>query len=251
MKEKGIYEYKYKDWKIYTIDKNYYNIAESIIEKKITVEKIIKDTHRNTVKIIEFNEKKYICKEIKSEIVIPQRKIQTLWKKGEALTTLLNGKKVIDSGIKEIAMPLIAIIKKDFFIVQSYLVVEYIENIGLSNLEDIDKVVDIIKKIHRIGRYHGDCNTSNFIKDNDNNIYTIDTQLKKSFFFGFNQWYDILNLKEDLLVCKLKYDVTKKFKVIYNIGYFLAAFLKSIKKLKIISIVRRQKKNLRKKGWKI
>ena len=167
------------------------------------------------------------------------------------MTTLLNGKKVIDSGIKEIAMPLIAIIKKDFFIVQSYLVVEYIENIGVSNLEDIDKVVDIIKKIHRIGRYHGDCNTSNFIKDNDNNIYTIDTQLKKSFFFGFNQWYDILNLKEDLLVCKLKYDVTKKFKVIYNIGYFLAAFLKSIKKLKIISIIRRQKKNLRKKGWKI
>ena len=117
--------------------------------------------------------------------------------------------------------------------------------------EDIDKVIKIIKKVHNIGRYHGDLNTSNFIKINDG-LKIIDTQMKKEKFWNFKKVYDILTLKEDLLVLELKYEIEKKY--ILNkksLSFILANFLKKTKKLKFVEAFRNLKKDLRKKGWKI
>ena len=128
---------------------------------------------------------------------------------------------------------------------------EYIEGNILRTKEDIDKVIEIIKKVHNIGRYHGDLNTSNFIKINDG-LKIIDTQMKKEEFWNFKKVYDILTLKEDLLVLELKYDIEKKY--ILNkksLSFILANFLKKTKKLKFVEAFRNLKKNLRKKGWKI
>ena len=128
---------------------------------------------------------------------------------------------------------------------------EYIEGNILRTEEDIDKVIEIIKKIHNKGRYHGDLNTSNFIKINDG-LKIIDTQMKKEKFWNFKKVYDILTLKEDLLVLELKYDIEKKY--ILNkksLSFILANFLKKIKKLKFVEAFRNLKKDLRKKGWKI
>ena len=128
---------------------------------------------------------------------------------------------------------------------------EYIEGNILRTEEDIDKVIKIIKKVHNIGRYHGDLNTSNFIKINDG-LKIIDTQMKKEKFWNFKKVYDILTLKEDLLVLELKYEVEKKY--ILNkksLSFILANFLKKTKKLKFVEAFRNLKKDLRKKGWKI
>ena len=128
---------------------------------------------------------------------------------------------------------------------------EYIEGDILRTEEDIDKVIKIIKKVHNIGRYHGDLNTSNFIKINDG-LKIIDTQMKKEKFWNFKKVYDILTLKEDLLVLELKYEVEKKY--ILNkksLSFILANFLKKTKKLKFVEAFRNLKKDLRKKGWKI
>ena len=128
---------------------------------------------------------------------------------------------------------------------------EYIEGNILRTEEDIDKVIKIIKKVHNIGRYHGDLNTSNFIKINDE-LKIIDTQMKKEKFWNFKKVYDILTLKEDLLVLELKYDIEKKY--ILNkksLSFILANFLKKTKKLKFVEAFRKLKKDLRKKGWKI
>ena len=128
---------------------------------------------------------------------------------------------------------------------------EYIEGNILRTEEDIDKVIEIIKKVHNIGRYHGDLNTSNFIKINDG-LKIIDTQMKKEKFWNFKKVYDILTLKEDLLVLELKYDIEKKY--ILNkksLSFILANFLKKTKKLKFVEAFRKLKKDLRKKGWKI
>ena len=128
---------------------------------------------------------------------------------------------------------------------------EYIEGDILRTEEDIDKVIKIIKKVHNIGRYHGDLNTSNFIKINDG-LKIIDTQMKKEKFWNFKKVYDILTLKEDLLVLELKYEVEKKY--ILNkksLSFILEKIKKKTKKLKFVEAFRNLKKDLRKKGWKI
>lgn len=245
-------EKEYKKWKIYSalflIDSS---IGEKIIDKDFKVISILKDTKRNYVAIVEIENKKFILKEFRSEVIIPQRKMMTFFKDGEALTTLKNGIEAIEEGIDELVKPLIALVKRKRLIKQSYLLMEYIEGNKIKTEEDIKKIVEIIKKIHNLGRYHGDLNTSNFIKK-DGKIKMIDTQMKKEKFCYLKRIRDFLVLKEDLLVLELGIDLEKKYPEILKVkGYYLAKMLRKLKKLKIIEYIRAKKKNLRKKGWKI
>lgn len=244
---------KYKEWNIYypNNEDELINLGKSVIDNNYFIEKILKDGKRNYVAIISIDGKKYILKEFRSEIIIPQRKIQTYFKKGEALTTLENGLESIEQGIFELVKPITAIVKKKKTIEKSYLLMEYLLGQQLQMTEDIDKVIEIIKKVHKINRYHGDLNTSNFIKI-DNEIKMLDTQMKKETFFSFKKYYDILTLKEDLLVISLNYDVESNYKIRkLAVSFILAFLLKKLKKLKIVNIIRKLKKDLREKGWKI
>lgn len=244
---------KYKKWNIYypKNENEIIDLGKSIIDNNYFVEKVLKEGKRNYVAIISIDDKKYILKEFRSEIIIPQRKIQTYFKKGEALTTLENGLESIEQGIFELAKPITAIVKKEKTIEKSYLLMEYLLGRVLKTNEDVDEVIEIIKKVHKINRYHGDLNTSNFIKTDDG-IKILDTQMKKEKFFSFKKYYDILTLKEDLLVISLDYDVESNYKMKKQTLSFLFAFLlKKLKKLKIINIIRKLKKDLREKGWKI
>lgn len=244
---------KYKEWNIYypNNEDELINLGKSIIDNNYFIEKVLKEGKRNYVAIISINDKKYILKEFKSEIIIPQRKIQTYFKKGEALTTLENGLESIEQGIFELVKPITAIVKKKKTIEKSYLLMEYLLGETLKTKEDIGKVIEIIKKIHKINRYHGDLNTSNFIRTN-RGIKILDTQMKKETFFSFKKYYDILTLKEDLLVISLNYDVESNYKMKKLTISFISAFLlKKLKKLKIVNIIRKLKKDLREKGWKI
>ena len=244
---------KYKEWNIYypNNEDELINLGKSVIDNNYFIEKILKDGKRNYVAIISIDGKKYILKEFRSEIIIPQRKIQTYFKKGEALTTLENGLESIEQGIFELVKPITAIVKKKKSIEKSYLLMEYLLGQQLQMTEDIDKVIEIIKKVHKINRYHGDLNTSNFIKI-DNEIKMLDTQMKKETFFSFKKYYDILTLKEDLLVISLNYDVESNYKIRkLAVSFILAFLLKKLKKLKIVNIIRKLKKDLREKGWKI
>ena len=76
--------------------------------------------------------------------------------------------------------------------------------------------------------------------------------MKKGMFFSFKKYYDILTLKEDLLVINLKYNVEENYKINkFRLSFVLAFLIKRLKKLKIINIMRKYKKDLREKGWKI
>ena len=69
---------------------------------------------------------------------------------------------------------------------------------------------------------------------------------------NFKKWYDIFTLEEDLLVLSLHYKIKEKYNFLKkDIGYYTALFLKKLKRLKIINMIRKIKKDLRKKGWKI
>lgn len=248
-----IKKYLYKEYKIYFPEEKLEReeLGKSIIDNNFKTIKILKDTKRNYVAIIEIENKKYILKEFRSEVVIPQRKIQTFLKIGEALRTLINGLSAIEEGIDELVEPLLAIVKKKIFIEKSFLLMEYIDGDILRTKEDIDKVIEIIKKVHGLGRYHGDLNTSNFIKVNDS-LKIIDTQMKKEKIWNFKKIYNIFTLKEDLLVKMLNYHIKNNY-VIENkrISYMFVFIVKKIKRSNLIEKFREFKKKMRKKGWKI
>ncbi|MGL5052264.1 MAG: lipopolysaccharide core heptose(II) kinase RfaY, partial [Cetobacterium sp.] len=91
---------------------------------------------------------------------------------------------------------------------------------------------------------------SNFIKAEDS-IKIIDTQAKREKFWYFKRGYDILTMKNDLLVLEKKYEVEKKYRVNRDLGYSLAYFIKNFKKLSLVKKVREIKVKLRTKGWKV
>ncbi|MCY7008858.1 lipopolysaccharide core heptose(II) kinase RfaY [Fusobacterium simiae] len=233
---------KYKEFEIFYYDDKYMEVAKKIIENDYKIIKILKDTKRNYVSAIEIDENNYIIKEPRNEYIIPQRKLMSFFKKGEALTTLINVNKLIDFyDFKEYARPFIAITKrKNRMIVYSLLVMERIIGEEERNLKIL---VNLMEKIHKKGFYHGDFNPSNFLNSNGK-IFILDTQGKKMFFGNYRAHYDMLTMKMDSYK-EMKYPYSK------NIFYYFALFVKKIKKLPLIEKIKKYKKNLREKGWKI
>ena len=242
---------KYEGYDIYYYDDKFLNISKDIIDKNFQIVKIYKDTVRNYVAKISLKNEEYVLKSPKAETVIPQRKILSAFKSGEALITLKNIKEAEEKRITEFVKIYAAIVKRNIFIQESYILMENIEGEILRTEEDVDKVLEVVEKLHKSNIYHGDLNTSNFIKNN-NEIKIIDSQAKQEKYWNFKKWYDIFTLEEDLLVLSLHYNVKEKYNFLKkDIGYYTALFLKKLKRLKIINMIRKIKKDLRKKGWKI
>ena len=235
-------EEKYKGYSIFAYGKLYIEIGKNIIDKEYKEINILKNSRRNYVSEIQINNVSYIFKEPRNECIIPQRKFFTLFKKGEALATLVNvNKAVIEDNLIEYAKPLLAIVKrKNGMICYSALVQE---KINIETDRNLDKMVEVTKKIHSKGYYHGDCNPSNFITSKDE-IKILDTQAKKMRFGNYRAHYDILTMKMDSYQ-DMRYPYKK------NIFYYLALSVKKFKKLKFIEKIKEKKKKLREKGWKI
>ena len=235
-------EEKYKEYSLFAYDKIFIEIGKNIIDKKYKELNILKNTKRNYVSEIQIDNTSYIFKEPRNEYIIPQRKIFTLFKKGEALTTLINVyKAIINDNLIEYAKPLLAIVKrKNGMICYSALIQE---KININDSRELDKMVEVTKKIHNKGYYHGDCNPSNFMTSKDE-VKILDTQAKKMSFGNYRAHYDMLTMKMDSYQ-EMEYPYKK------NIFYYFAIFMKKIKKLKFIGKIKEKKKKLREKGWKI
>ena len=117
------------------------------------------------------------------------------------------------------------------------------EKININDSRELDKMVEVTKKIHNKGYYHGDCNPSNFMTSKDE-VKILDTQAKKMSFGNYRAHYDMLTMKIDSYQ-EMEYPYKK------NIFYYFAIFMKKIKKLKFIGKIKEKKKKLREKGWKI
>ncbi len=235
-------EEKYKEYSLFAYDKIFIEIGKNIIDKKYKELNILKNTKRNYVSEIQIDNTSYIFKEPRNEYIIPQRKIFTLFKKGEALTTLINVyKAIINDNLIEYAKPLLAIVKrKNGMICYSALIQE---KININDSRELNKMVEATKKIHSKGYYHGDCNPSNFMTSK-NEVKILDTQAKKMIFGNYRAHYDMLTMKMDSYQ-EMEYPYKK------NIFYYFAIFMKKIKKLKFIRKIKEKKKKLREKGWKI
>ena len=94
-----IKEQDYKEFKIFYCDDKYLEFGKKIIEQDFKTIKISKDSKRNYVSEIEIEGNNFIIKEPRNEYIIPQRKLMSFFKKGEALTTLININKLINTKI--------------------------------------------------------------------------------------------------------------------------------------------------------
>lgn len=240
----------YKEFKIYYKNEENKRLAEVVLDKNYKVIDEYKNTERNYVAKIEIDGQFYVLKSPKAETVIPQRKIQTVFKKGEGLTSFLNIEVAKNMGLDFFIEPLAVMVKRGVFLKESFILMKYIDGEIIRTVEDIDIIMDMVEKIHEKGIYHGDLNTSNFIKTSDG-IKIIDTQAKRESFWHFKRAYDILTLKNDLLVLEREYEVEKNYKVKRDIGYVLAYIIKNFKKLPLVEKIRGLKVKLRNKGWKI
>lgn len=241
---------RYRDFKIYYKDECNKALAQKVLDQNYIVIDEYKNTERNYVAKIEIDKKFYVLKSPKAETVIPQRKIQTIFKKGEGLTSFKNIDYAKSIGLDFFIEPLAVMVKKGIFLQESFILMEYVDGKLIRTVEDIDIIMDMVKKIHEKGIYHGDLNTSNFIKTKSG-IKIIDTQAKREKLWHFKRAYDILTMKNDLLVLEREYEVEKDYKVQRDIGYLLAYIIKNFKRLPIVEKIRGLKVKLRNKGWKI
>lgn len=240
---------KYCEFTIFYKNNNN-KLAEKVLNNDYKVIDEYKNTERNYVAKIEIDGKFYVLKSPKAETIIPQRRVQTILKKGEGLTSFININRAKKLGFNFFIEPLAVMVKRNLFLKESFILMEYIDGKPIETIDDIDTIMDMVEKIHEKGIYHGDLNTSNFIKTEDG-IKIIDTQAKIEKIWHFKRAYDILTMKNDLLVIMYKYDVEQKYKVKRDFGYLLAHIIKNFKKLPLVEKIRGLKVKLRNKGFKI
>ena len=235
--KKQIKKIEYKGYNIFYFDDFYVEIGKKIIDKQFLTSTILKNTKRNY-------EKKYVFKEPRNEYIIPQRKLMTLFKDGEAVTTLknLNYIRKYDK-IENFVEPYLAITKRrNGMICYSALLMENID--GKEDRNYLDEIVKLMVEVHEAGYYHGDFNPGNFLLEKGN-IRIIDTQGKKMKFFNYRAHYDMLTMQMDSYH-EMRYPYKK------DLMYYFVYTVKKIKKMKWIEKIKKIKKRLREeKGWKI
>ena len=232
----------YKENNLYFFDDEYENIGKKIIEKDFIVIKKLKDTKRNYVALIEIDGKKYILKEPRNEYRIPQRKVMSIFKAGEALATLKNVTRLYNEGIKELILPRLVINTRKFgMITYSAILMDYFD--GEIDIKYNDEFVRLVEKIHNKGSYHGDFNPGNFLVKNGE-IKILDTQGKRMFLGRYRAHYDMITMRNDSYK-EMKYPYKKEW------YYYLALGMKKLKRLKLVEKIKEKKKRLRDRGWKI
>lgn len=218
----------------YAYEDKYIELGKKILKKDYKVIKEYKNTLRNYVVVVQIDDEKYILKSPRNEHRIIQRKVATLFKDGEALTTLKNINSLEESGLNIFAKPYLAIVKrKNGMIEESFMLMEYVEN---TSEKDKDLAIEYTKKMHENNVYHGDCNPGNFVYLDENNLKIIDTQAKKMFFGKYRAHYDMLTMKLDSYK-EVEYPYSK------DVYYYLALGMKKFKKNSIV----KKMKDIRKK----
>ena len=242
---------KIDDWNIY------YNnritdieelVKDVLLNKTYEIIKEYKNDKRSYIAVIKFKDKKIILKYPKNEVRIPQRKIMTLLKKGEALNTYERINKYKDKGLDNLCdIYAVGIRRRYGMISNSFMIMEYVDGRETQpeKIDDIELLMEGLKKLHSFGLQHGDANPRNFMVDKQSNkLKIIDTQLKKDIFkIGSN--YDFINLYYSEV--KNAFDYVNQ----NTLAFKIAMMQKKLKRLKVVSYIKKIKKKLRNKGWRI
>ncbi|MHD0320903.1 lipopolysaccharide core heptose(II) kinase RfaY [Fusobacterium varium] len=221
----GIYMKKYdlkniniKEYKLYYYEEKYLEVGRKILNNEYKILDKYKDDERTFVALVEIENKKYVLKIPKNEYKKIGKKFLTLFKKGEALLSLINIRSARNKGLIEVMDVYLAGVKrKRGMITDSFFLSEYIEGkICLEN-DKVEKILELMKKMHKLGLYHGDCNPYNFLFTKEG-IRIVDTKCQKMLFGNYKAHYDMLTLDKYLKSLKYVYDK--------NIFYYIALIMK-------------------------
>jgi heptose II phosphotransferase len=238
----NLLEREYKEYKLFFYDSKIEDVLKKIADNDIEIAEEYKNTLRNYVVKIKYKDKYYVLKSPRNEFRIPQRRFFTLFKHGEALETLKNINSLKEKCLDIFAMPLGVLIKrKHGMISESHIVFEVVD--GIDSFENTDMILKTAKEMHKYGIYHGDCNPSNFIITKEG-VKVIDTQAKRMHFGNYRAHYDMVTMKMDNYRDML-YPYRK------NIFYYIVVMVKAFKRNWFVEKIKKNKKMLRDKGWKI
>lgn len=159
--------------------------------------KVLKDNHRSYVCIFQRDgdNKKYVYKEPKEKNKRKWQKFLNFFRGSESKREYFQMKKIRKLGYKT-AKP----ISYD----KNYLIYEYIEGTK-PTLDDIDLVIEELKKIHSIGYLHGDSHLDNFLITPNKEIYIIDSKFQKNKYGKFGEIFEMMYLEKSLGI-EIDYD---------------------------------------------
>lgn len=206
--------------KYFYFEEKYFYILKDILNLKYKVIQEFKNDKRTYVAEILINNEYYILKKIYTNKKI--KKFLSIFKKGEALSTLININSAIENGVTELAKPFGAIVeRKNKMIENELFIMEYCDGRRIKGDKEYFESLKILDKIYSLGRFHGDCNPAN-IYYKDGKIVILDTKLKKMIFGDYRKHYDILTLMKYIKE-KIQYPYKK------NIYYYFAALVRKIR----------------------
>lgn len=198
MKKYDLKNINIKEYKLYYYEEKYLEVGRKILNNEYKILDKYKDDERTFVALVEIENKKFVLKIPKNEYKKIGKKILTLFKKGEALLSLINIRSARNKGLTEVMDVYLAGEKrKNGMISDSFFLSEYIEGkICLEN-DKVEKILELMKKMHKLGLYHGDCNPYNFLFTKEG-IRIVDTKCKKMLFGNYKAHYDISVLNKYL-----------------------------------------------------
>lgn len=223
---KKIFKVKNNDFDFYYIDEKKLKILEKISKEEFKIKKEFKNSERNYVAEIVVDNQKYILKDNKNEYKKFFNIIKKIFLNSDGVQILKNSIKVREEGFNNFAK-IIGIIEKRKFRVlkKSFVIMEKVE--GRVCEEDFlkDKAIEVVKKLHFIKRYHGDCNPYNFIEEKKSEeVKIIDSKMKKMILGKYRAHYDMLTMQLDSY-SNMKYPYSK------DMYYYIALAVKKLKKL--------------------
>lgn len=213
----SIKKVKKKNQEIYFIHENMTLLLERVREKKYQVLEEYKNDKRTYVAKILLDEKLYILKKI--FYVKKIKKFLSIFKKGDAADSFFNIEFGRENFLKELAQIFIVEVKReDYKIKEEVCLMEYCRGNHLETRQEFLKAMDVLKKIHSLQRFHGDCNPNNFLINENAEIKVVDTKLKKMGFGNYRGHYDMLTL---LLYFKDRGEYPYEKSIFYYFAYII------------------------------
>lgn len=216
-----IFKVKNNNLNFYYADEKDLKILEKVSKEEFKIKKEFKNSERNYVADIVIDNQNYILKDNKNEYKKFFNIVKKIFLNSDGVQILKNSIEVKEEGFNNFAKIIGVIEERKFRILKkSFIIMEKVE--GRICEEDFlkDKAIEVVKKLHTIKRYHGDCNPYNFIEEKKSKeVKIIDSKMKKMILGNYRAHYDMFTMQLDSY-SNMKYPYQK------NIFYWIAFFIK-------------------------
>ncbi|MDY5305169.1 lipopolysaccharide core heptose(II) kinase RfaY [Fusobacterium gastrosuis] len=190
------------------------------LENNPKIEKILKKDHRSYVFTFIYQNKLYVYKEPIEKNTRKWQRFLAIFRGRESKREFKQMQKINSLGFKT-ATPI--------FYEKNFLVYEYVDGRKpFINENEINLVVEELKKIHSKGFLHGDSHLANFLITNKNEIYIIDSKFQKNKYGKFGEIFELMYLEKSLEK-EISYDKTSFY---YKIALLFKKFLTFLSNLK-------------------